>query len=36
MYRIGICDDDLAFGSRIEQYLQEYASREGLLFDINI
>lgn len=36
MYRIGICDDDLAFGSRIEQYLQEYARREGLVFDITI
>lgn len=28
MYRIGICDDDMAFGCQIEEYLKEYASKE--------
>ena len=36
MYTIGICDDDMAFGCQIEKYLQEYASREKLVFDITI
>lgn len=36
MYTIGICDDDMAFGCQVEKYLQEYASREKLVFDITI
>ncbi len=36
MYSIGICDDDIAFGGRIEKYLQEFAHRERLEFDIII
>lgn len=36
MYNIGICDDDMTFGCRIEEYLHEYASKEKLEFDITI
>lgn len=36
MYTIGICDDDMAFGCRIEKYLQEYAYTEKLKFNITI
>lgn len=36
MYTIGICDDDMTFGCQVEKYLQEYASREKLVFDITI
>lgn len=36
MYRIGICDDDIAFGSLIEKYLQEYARQERILLEITI
>lgn len=28
MYHIGICDDDVAFGCQIEEYLKEYAQEE--------
>ena len=34
MYRIGICDDDLAFGSVLEQYLQNFAKRHQLGLDV--
>ena len=27
MYRIAICDDDLVFGSLLEQYLQNFAKK---------
>lgn len=36
MYKIGVCDNDIAFGCRIEKYLQEYACRERLKIDITI
>jgi len=36
MYRIGICDDEMAFGNLVEEYLQEYACRKGILLDITI
>ncbi len=29
MYRIAICDDDLVFGSLLEQYLQNFAKTVG-------
>lgn len=28
MYKVGICDDNIAFGSQMEKYLEEYAKRE--------
>lgn len=28
MLKIGICDDDIAFGCQIEEYLKRYAQRE--------
>ena len=34
MYTIGICDDDMSFVGQIEKYLQKYARREKLVFDI--
>ena len=36
MYRIGICDDEIAFGNLAEKYLQEYARQEGISLDISI
>ncbi len=36
MYRIGICDDEIAFGHLVEGYLQEYARRAGIRLDITV
>ena len=34
MYKVGICDDNIAFGSQMEKYLEEYAKREAIPLDI--
>ena len=36
MYKVGICDDNIAFGSQMEKYLEEYAKREAIPLDIVI
>ena len=36
MYRIGICDDEITFGNLIEKYLEEYARKKGIRFDISV
>lgn len=34
MYRIGVCDDDLAFGIQLEQYIQNFAKLHKIQMDI--
>lgn len=34
MYRIAICDDDLMFGSLLEQYLQNFAKTHRISIDV--
>ena len=34
MYRIAICDDDLVFGSLLEQYLQNFAKTHRIPIDV--
>ena len=34
MYRIAICDDDLVFGSLLEQYLQNFAKTRRIPIDV--
>lgn len=34
MYRIAICDDDLVFGSLLEQYLQNFAKTRKIPIDV--
>lgn len=36
MYRIGICDDEMAFGNLIEEYLEEYARQREIRLDISV
>lgn len=36
VYKVGICDDNIAFGSQMEKYLEEYAKREAIPLDIVI
>lgn len=36
MYRIGICDDDIAFGGKIEEYLKEYAAKEHIEIETEV
>lgn len=36
MYRIGICDDEIAFGNQVEKYLEEYARRKRIRLDISV
>lgn len=36
MYRIGICDDNEAFGGEIDTYLMEYAKKEGISIETEI
>lgn len=36
MYRVGICDDDIAFGCQMEEYLKEYARKENMEINIEV
>lgn len=36
MYRIGICDDEIAFCTEIEEYVREYAEKEKITVEIEI
>lgn len=36
MFRIGICDDDIAFGCQMEEYLKEYARKENIEINIEV
>ncbi len=36
MYRIGICDDDIAFGCQIEEYVKEYARQENIAIETEV
>ena len=36
VYKVGICDDNIAFGSQMEKYLEEYPKREAIPLDIVI
>lgn len=36
MYRIGICDDDFAFGCQMEEYLKEYAAEKQIQIETEV
>ncbi|MBD5547364.1 MAG: response regulator transcription factor [Lachnospiraceae bacterium] len=36
MLRIGICDDEIAFGCQLETYLEEYSRKENIEIDVKV
>lgn len=36
MYKVGICDDDIAFGCQIEAYLKEYAEKKNVEIEVEV
>lgn len=36
MLKIGICDDDFAFGCQVEGYLNHYAQKENMEIEVTV
>lgn len=36
MLKIGICDDDFAFGCQVEGYLNHYAQKENMVMEVKV